>query len=104
MQVTLPLPKHEVFEKDNDENSHVDFIFAMTNCRSENYGINPMDWLTVKIKAGRIIPALPTTTASIAALQTIELIKIINQTKIEKIQNSFLNFSVPYLTQSEPGP
>ena len=63
-----------------------------------------MDWLTVKIKAGRIIPALATTTASIAALQTIELIKIINQTKIEKIQNSFLNFSVPYLTQSEPGP
>ena len=63
-----------------------------------------MDWLTVKIKAGRIIPALATTTASIAALQTIELIKIINQTKIEKIKNSFLNFSVPYLTQSEPGP
>jgi hypothetical protein len=49
----------------------------MTNSRSDNYGLNFMDWLTVKLKSGRIIPALATTTASIAALQTIELIKII---------------------------
>ena len=36
-----------------------------------------MDWLTVKIKAGRIVPALATTTSVVAALQTIEIIKAI---------------------------
>jgi len=36
-----------------------------------------MDWLTVKIKAGRIIPALATTTSVVAGLQTIELVKTI---------------------------
>lgn len=42
-----------------------------------------MDWITVKIKAGRIVPALATTTAAIAGLQTIEMLKIIKGIPIE---------------------
>jgi len=60
--------KVEEFEKDNDSNYHVDFIFSIANCRASNYKLDPMDWLTVKIKAGRIVPALATTTAAIAGL------------------------------------
>jgi hypothetical protein len=58
----------EVFEKDNDANYHIDFMYAMANCRSQNYKLDEMDWLTVKLKAGRIVPALATTTAAIAGL------------------------------------
>lgn len=36
--------------------------------RSSNYRLDPMDWLQVKLKAGRIVPALATTTAAIAGL------------------------------------
>jgi len=36
-----------------------------------------MDWITVKLKAGKILPAMATTTASIAALETIEMCKIL---------------------------
>jgi hypothetical protein len=49
----------------------------MANCRAENYNLEPMKWLEVKLKAGRIIPALATTTAAIAGLQTIELCKVL---------------------------
>jgi hypothetical protein len=49
-------------------NFHVDLIHAMANIRAENYGLPQMDWITVKIKAGRIVPALATTTAAIAGL------------------------------------
>ena len=60
--------KVEEFEKDNDENFHIDFIHSMANVRAANYKLDEMDWITVKIKAGKIVPALATTTAAIAAL------------------------------------
>ncbi len=42
-----------------------------------------MEWINVKIKAGRIVPALATTTAAIAGLQTIELCKIIKKVPLD---------------------
>ena len=94
----------EEFEKDNDTNFHIDVIYSLANLRARNYNLEYMDWITVKIKAGRIVPALASTTASIAALQTLELIKVLKGEKVEKIKNAFLNLAVPILTQSEPGP
>jgi hypothetical protein len=58
----------EEFEKDNDENFHIDFIHAVANVRATNYKLEEMKWITVKIKAGKIVPALATTTAAIAGL------------------------------------
>lgn len=96
--------KPEEFEKDDDTNFHIDAIHSLANLRSRNYTLDPMDWMTVKIKAGRIIPALATTTASIAGLQTLEVVKIIKKIKVEDVKNAFLNLAVPLLTQSEPAP
>lgn len=70
-------PNEEVFEKDDDENGHIDFIHALANCRASNYKLEPMDWINVKLKAGRIVPALATTTAAVAGLQTLELLKLV---------------------------
>ena len=96
-------PNSQEFEKDEDENYHIDVLYSLTNCRARNYKLEHMEWVTVKLKAGKIIPALATTTSSIAALQTIELIKLICQNKkIENYKNSFLNMSIPLLAQSEP--
>ena len=65
-----------------------------------------MDWLTVKLKAGKIIPALATTTAAIAGLQTIELLKLLkhDQLTLDKFKNTFLNLAIPAMHMSEPGP
>lgn len=75
-----------------------------------NYGLKEMDWLTVKLKAGRIVPALATTTAAIAGLQTIELIKLIKRAvvgekkfEVEQFRNCFLNLAVPSFMCSEAG-
>ena len=96
--------KPEEFEKDNDQNFHIDFIYSLANCRATNYKLEPMEWMTVKIKAGRIIPALATTTAAVAGLQTIELCKLIRNCKVEDMKNAFLSLAVPIMALSEPGP
>ncbi len=55
------------------------------------------------MKAGRIVPALATTTASIAGLQALELVKILKGCKLEEFRNCFLNLAVPYMQCPEPG-
>lgn len=92
----------EEFEKDDDTNYHINAIHSMANLRSRNYTLDPMDWMTVKIKAGRIIPALATTTAAVSGLQTLELVKILKDCKIEHMKNAFMNLAVPAVTMMEP--
>ena len=93
-----------IFEKDDDKNGHVDFIANMTNLRARNYCLPEMDWISVKLKAGRIVPALATTTAAVAGLQTVEAIKVIKKLPIEKYRNAFVNLAIPVATMPEPGP
>lgn len=96
------LVKSDEFEKDNDANWHIDFMYALGNCRASCYKLEPMDWITVKLKAGRIVPALATTTASISGLQTLELVKIIKDCPKTDFRNIFLNLAVPMMQAGEP--
>lgn len=56
------------FEKDEDGNGQVATITAFTNCRAMTYGLEQMEWIDVKLKAGRIVPAFASTTSIIAGL------------------------------------
>jgi ubiquitin-activating enzyme E1 len=55
----------EEFEKDDDENNHIDFIHAAANLRAQNYKLEECDKFKSKLIAGRIVPAIATTTATI---------------------------------------
>ncbi|XP_050399847.1 ubiquitin-like modifier-activating enzyme 6 [Patella vulgata] len=93
------------FEKDDDNNGHIDFISTSANLRAEMYSIENADRLKIKRIAGRIVPAIATTTAAVSGLVSIELIKILDKSRpIEHYKNCFLNLGLPLMLLSEPGP
>eukprot|EP01105_Mastigella_eilhardi_P013353 TRINITY_DN3039_c0_g1_i3.p1 TRINITY_DN3039_c0_g1~~TRINITY_DN3039_c0_g1_i3.p1 ORF type:complete len:915 (+),score=226.01 TRINITY_DN3039_c0_g1_i3:38-2746(+) len=64
------------FEKDDDSNGHVDFVWSVANTRAQVYGIAPGDRVTAKRIAGNIIPAIATTTAAVSGLVMGELVQV----------------------------
>lgn len=53
------------FEKDDPTNFHIEFMGGVSNLRARNYKIDEVDNFKVKLIAGKIIPAIATTTAMV---------------------------------------
>lgn len=104
-RVRTTLRFHEVeFEKDHDENGHVDFMFLAANLRAENYSIPAVDRQRVKFIAGRIIPAIATTTAMVIGAVGIEVYKHVLGVQPAQFRNFFSNLALPMFYFAQPSP
>jgi ubiquitin-activating enzyme E1 len=92
------------FEKDQDANFHIQFIASAANLRAWNYRIRATSRHEVKMIAGKIIPALATTTASVCGLVMVELLKILQGKKLEMYKDSSNNLGINSYFFSEPAP
>ena len=94
----------EDFEKDDDTNGHIDFIHACSNLRAQNYKIKECDRQKTKMIAGKIIPAIATTTAAITGIVSLQLYTLYQTNKIDFLRDCYLNLAINSIFMSEPKP
>lgn len=92
---------------------HSDFIFACANLRARNYNIKERSKHHIKGIAGKIIPAIATTTAIVSGLATLEILKYVTKRNskldnsstaegfILNSKNSFLDLAFPFLASTD---
>ena len=90
------------FEKDDDKNGHIDFIYAASNLRATIYKIEKCDKIKTKLIAGKIIPAVASTTAAIVGLVSLQLYTLCQTNEIKYLRNSYLNLSLNSIIFQSP--
>ncbi|KEG08248.1 putative ubiquitin-activating enzyme e1 [Trypanosoma grayi] len=79
------------FEKDDDDNFHIDFVTAASNLRALNYEIPTQERMKIKLVAGKIIPAIATTTSAVTGLALIEYFKALQGSDVSCLRNGMID-------------
>lgn len=90
------------FEKDDPTNFHIEFMGGVSNLRARNYKIEEADNFKIKLIAGKIIPAIATTTAMVVGAVGIEIIKYLLGKKAEAYKNVTVNLALPLWIFNDP--
>ncbi|KAG6590717.1 putative ubiquitin-activating enzyme [Phytophthora cinnamomi] len=104
----LPKPSNlagyrmESIEFDKDDDSHMEVIVSVSNLRARSYKIPEEDMHKSRFIAGKIIPAIATTTALVTGLVCFEFLKVFQHKPLDHYKNGFVNLALPLFTFAEP--
>ena len=96
--------KIEEFEKDNDTNGHIEFLYAASNLRANNFRIENCDIYKVKMISGKITPSIATTTASIVGLVSLQLYPLMQSENINYLRECSFNLAFNNYMNTTPTP
>jgi ubiquitin-activating enzyme E1 len=92
----------KAIEFDKDVDSQMRVIAACSNLRARNYKITEADLHTSRGIAGKITPAIATTTALVTGAICLEIYKLLQDKPVSQFMNSFNNLAIPLFTNMEP--
>jgi ubiquitin-activating enzyme E1 len=90
------------FEKDDD--AHMRVVASIGNLRARNYKIPEVDLHTARGIAGKITPAIATTTALVTGAVCLEIYKLVQNKPVTAYINTFSSLAVNMFTSMEPQP
>jgi len=91
-------------EFDKDDDMQMRIITATSNLRARNYAIPEQSFHQSKLIAGKITPAIATTTALVTGAICVELFKTLFNKTVEDMFNTYANLAIPIFTREEPNP
>ena len=91
--MNLDLIKIEEFDKDDETKGHIEFLYAFTNLRAENYDIEKCDISKVKMVAGKIVPAIASTTAAVVGIVALQLYIMKTTDDIKNLRNCYFDLA-----------
>merc|ERR1712228_777639 len=93
------------FEKDDAKNHHIDIITSATNLRAWNYTLEETTHQHVRMIAGKIIPAIATTTACITGFIGLEVMKHAREAPLDSYRMATINLAVnSFVLENLPDP
>ena len=92
-KVNGDLIKIEEFDKDDEKKGHIEFLYAFTNLRAENYDIEKCDISKVKMIAGKIVPAIASTTAAVVGIVALQLYVLKSTEDIKNLRNCYFDLA-----------
>jgi ubiquitin-activating enzyme E1 len=93
-----------IIDFDKDVDAHMRVVASCSNLRARNYAIAEADLYTSRGIAGRIVPAIATTTALVTGFICLEVYKILQKKPLSAYSNTFTNLAICLFTSMEPEP
>lgn len=90
------------FEKDVDANFHIDLIHSASTLRSRVYGIPTLSRLDTKRIAGKILPAVASTTSAVAGFIVGEMVKYAAGRKLDEYRSTTLHLGTALFANCVP--
>lgn len=96
--------KSEIFDKDDLDNPHLDFIYSSSVLRSRNHNIPEEDKNKTHLIAGNIIPSIPSINPILAGMLSLQLIILSYTKNLKYIRNGIFDLCNNIFTLVQPSP